>query len=114
MKWGRGFFRLWAVLAVCWVVIAAYILSHELVAMIHPSLSVEDLVKLHQEPNSVEALEIRKDMEAQQRIADWPERIKAIGWILLPPPILLTLVYVIGLVMAWIARGFRSSAAPEG
>ena len=113
MNWARGFLRLWAVLAMCWAVIAAYIFRYELVAMIPTSVSLKDLVKMYEEPNSVEGLEIRKFIDAQSA-ADWPVRIEAIGWMLLPPPILLTLVYVIGLVMAWIARGFRSSAPPEG
>ena len=43
-------------------------------------------------------------------VADWPSRIRAAEWILLPPALLLLL----GFAMAWIARGFRSSAPPEG
>ena len=43
-------------------------------------------------------------------VPDWPARFFFASLVVLPPALLLLL----GLAVAWIARGFRSTSPPEG
>ena len=92
MNYTRGFLRLWAVLGVCWIVAMTLILKDDLWLL---------------KPDG-DWIDVRT--KALVMVPNWSARIKAAVWTLLPPAMLLLL----GFVMAWIARGFRSSAPPEG
>jgi hypothetical protein len=86
MNWTSGFLRLWAALAVCWISTQTWLMW---ATITDPWISFKS---------------VRTDGSV------YDERIGIAVWILLPPALLLLL----GFAVAWIARGFRSSAPPKG
>jgi hypothetical protein len=116
---GKGLLRLWVVLAVCWVATAGYLKFDDLVgrglAIKEPSSNTSEyrrmpLDELRQRFPQYNDLSDDKLTEAVHKKFDGPRRVAAAELILLPPALLL----LFGFAVAWIARGFRSSATPEG
>jgi hypothetical protein len=88
MNWTSGFLRLWAALAACWVCLQTLFMWDRITAkwIWDPIVSADGSIHASTTP------------------------FKIAAWIMLPPLLLLLL----GFAVAWIARGFRSSAPPEG
>ena len=118
MNWTRGFLRLWAALAVCWVTGASINIGHDLVGMRFvgevsrdPVLGLKRCWETHPTlEKKITPLNPKDCNDSRNYEPDWPFRIETAAQIVGPPALLL----LIGFVVAWIARGFRSSAPPEG
>ena len=130
MNWNRGFLRLWAVLAVCWVTLFTFERGHDLLAQDISrivTVSFGDgtnrlLENFSSTGTAEDALARAKAKFPDQEIKhlnrsptivavpDWPTRIDTAVWILLPPSMLLLL----GLAGMWVMRGFRPSGTQGG
>ena len=126
----KGLFRLWAVLAVCWVTLFTFERGHDLLAQdISRTVTVTFgdgtnrlLENFSSTGTAEDALAQAKAKFPDQEIKhlnrlptiisvpDWPTRIDTAVWILLPPSLLLLL----GLAGLWVIRGFRRSGIQGG
>lgn len=130
VNFGKGLFRLWVVLAVCWVTLFTFERGHDLLAQ-HISRTVtvtfgDGTTRLLENFSSTGTAEDAfarakakfPDQEIKHlnrsptiiAVPDWPTRIDTAVWILLPPSMLLLL----GLTGVWVMRGFRRSGIQGG
>ena len=129
MNWTRGLLRIWAVFAVCWVGVGMATRYPQLTSMTSEPKSFREWLDngffpLPPSPLGATNLDgspivrppagyadaiFDKDPSRSlvlvriSSVADWPVRIRAAEWILLPPLGLL----LFGFMVVWAARGFR-------
>jgi len=101
MNWKRGFFRLWVVFAVLWVIGVVVVAFGESSI---PSLTRScDLLPQFTESGTGRQL-TQADVDACEVV--WKKkRLELVGWAAGPP----AAVLLLGLVMMWVFRGFRHS-----
>ena len=104
-------------LAVCWVTGASINVGHDLVGMSFVGEASRDVLGLEKcgekHPtleNKTTPLNLKDCNDSRNYEPDWPFRIATAAQIVGPP----TLLLLLGFAVAWIARGFRRSAPPEG
>jgi hypothetical protein len=103
MRWGRGFFRLWLVLSVIWVVAAGYVLRDNLWLLTQwDVLSDQDAssASTNTDDNDISALLSRRANEVRQILRE--DAFGTLATVLLPPLVSLPA----GVTLAWIGRGF--------
>ena len=96
MNWTSGFLRLWAALAVCWVGSVGYLTGGKLGLSKNGFFDPDKYLEGASSPYSL--------------LPDWKSFVGFSELVLLPP----VLVLLLGFMVAWIARGFRRTAPPEG
>jgi hypothetical protein len=115
INFGKGLFRLWAVLAVGWIAGSSFVVGRDLLR-IQPnyehmmSLGHQKLdYMIEQERRALMDKSVQPHSCPECEIPDWDGRALAAGIISLPPTILL----LFGFAGLWIARGFRKTELPE-
>jgi hypothetical protein len=112
IRWGLGFFRLWLVLSVIWVVVFGYALREDLGLLFYPETweTAGRIDAPASEPKDIEksisideVLSAQLELKAQQVRAIVKESaFRALGVVVLPP----FLTLLAGLLVGWIGRGF--------
>ena len=126
VRWGRGFFRLWVLIAAVWIGASTWIVTrtHEPAVtatklppgfVLDPpsaqsQISFDNLLPRDRaECERAAQREPRVDVAACTRAA-WLRMLpapEAVAWVILPPLILL----LVGAAMAWAARGFKAETS---
>ena len=120
MRWGRGFFRLWIVVALLWASYAAY--------QAHATTEkMADEAAINYVENSGGAMSCRGVVESgwldcartapgyREKFNGYYWELLGKGWFLycalavIPPLTLLVLGFVVGRVSGWMGRGFQSA-----
>jgi hypothetical protein len=112
MNWGRGLFRVWLLLSICWILSLTWIQWDKIIGRSRDDLDrIESNVRRMIDQQHAREEEINlylrgegfSQNEFRERYNLVSARLYAASWIVVPPGVLLLL----GFSLLWVGRGFR-------